>query len=735
MRKTKLSGLIFACVVLVSTIFVMTPSYATTLSQPSVITGSQASLNGPRVNNLVFEMFLNTHSAFLAVNGGQANILDSPDKSLPDVQAAESNQNLNLNGTFAYTYAYVAFNTQSWPTSDVHFRRAIAYLLDMPAIEANVNYGGIFGFATHSFLPETLYGAYSTNAVRQYSFDLQSAMNELRQVSNLTYSNNQWVVSSTGQPLSVTLYTRTEFPNWQQVAQMIKTNAVSVNLTIAVQVVTHATALGILSSHDFSMYTGGNVATGTPVWLYNTFYDYHVIGGINNFMLFDNATLNSYLNTVETSNNQAAVLNATHDAQLVLSQQLPMIPWEFSNWEIPSLKTGWSGYTFIPGFSTWAQGPHLVDWTVLNAHETGLASGGTFKVALISPPNTLNPITTQFNYGWDVLNTIYDPALAIGPINETQITPWLVTNYAVSPFSGTTPHGYSIPGGQTLTMNFVQNATFQDNTRLTAADYNFSVWYEGYAGPRGPYASMAAISPVGGELPGLVDSQVSSSNPYQVTLYLNDTSLWDVYNAGNVWVLPMHIWDKISPSQVQSYDPTAAGTEIGSGPFVFQNWVKGATISLTRNQGYFKTPWWDYVTNITSSSNNFNTTITQGSTPVTNATVKLFIGSASAPIETVTLTGGTNGVYSGSIPTSQLVLNQPYEATVNATYVADGVQHDALQFSGISSTSNVNTSSSNNTPSGSNLIPIVVATAVIAVVVGGSLLFLRRRGRTNKPVG
>jgi len=67
-------------------------------------------------------------------------------------------------------------------------------------------------------------------------------------------------------------------------------------------------------------------------------------------MLFDNATLNQYLATLDTSNNPATVLQATYNAEYGLSQQIPMIPWYFAAWIIPSLNTGWGGYVMQQGF-------------------------------------------------------------------------------------------------------------------------------------------------------------------------------------------------------------------------------------------------------------------------------------------------------------------------------------------------------------------------------------------------
>jgi ABC-type transport system substrate-binding protein len=693
--------------------------------ESSVILGANASTNGPRVNYLIYEEFLNTHSAYLAVKEGQANILDNV-LDPADISDALSSPNLNVNSTVSYEFGYLAFNTQRWPTSDVHFRRAIAYLMNYSAIQTQILQGNE-GLASQSFLPSQLYGGYNDPNVPTYDENLQAAVGQLQQVSNLTHSNGQWIVRSTGQPLSVQLYTRAEFPQWQQVAKMIQQNAAMINLTINVQVITHATAVGVLSSHNYYMYTGGSIAGNTPNWLYYTFYDYHVIGGISNFMLFDNSTLNNYLYTLETSNNLSVIRDAAYQAQYVLAQQLPMIPWYYAAWIIPSLKSGWSGYVFQPGFSTWKEGEHVVQWTVLNVHETNSSTGGTFRVALISPPDSLNPISSFFNYDTDVLNSIFDPALAIAPGNATKLIPWLVSSYSVTPFSGTTPHGHTVVNGQTITLNFVHNATFQDNTPLTALDYNFSIWYEAYAGARGPYASNAAFSPVAGELPGLVDSQVNPSDIYQVTLYLNDTSAWDIYVAGNVWVLPMHIWESVPLSQVQSYDPASHGTLIGSGPFVFQSWIKGGPITLTRNPGYFRTPWWLYVTQISPSSNTFSTNITQGQIPITNATAYLYVESGNSVVEKVPLTTAGNGVYTGSVSTASLTPNHLYEAIVNATYTAGGINHEALRFSAIQVSSTASTTSSVTQPKSSMTTNIVIAVVVVIIIVAAAVLLLRRR--------
>ena len=186
---------ILVSVLLVLSSAAMVAPVSSASSTPSVITGSQASTNGPYVDNLIFSQFLNTHSAYLAIKGGQANILDNV-LDPADIADAQASSNLNLNSTISYEFGYVGFNTQSWPTSDVHFRRAIADLMDYSAIQTDV-LQGIQGLATQAFLPQALYGNYATNNVTTYSYSNQSAIGELNQVANLTNTNNQWIVDWT----------------------------------------------------------------------------------------------------------------------------------------------------------------------------------------------------------------------------------------------------------------------------------------------------------------------------------------------------------------------------------------------------------------------------------------------------------------------------------------------------------------------------------------------------------
>jgi len=48
-------------------------------------------------------------------------------------------------------------NCQKWPTSDVHFRRALAHLVDKSRIETDVLQG--FGYALDSPVPVVLGGS------------------------------------------------------------------------------------------------------------------------------------------------------------------------------------------------------------------------------------------------------------------------------------------------------------------------------------------------------------------------------------------------------------------------------------------------------------------------------------------------------------------------------------------------------------------------------------------------
>ncbi|MDA4116846.1 MAG: ABC transporter substrate-binding protein [Thaumarchaeota archaeon] len=381
-------------------------------------------------------------------------------------------------------------------------------------------------------------------------------------------------------------------------------------------------------------------------------------------------------------------------------------------------------------------------------------------------------------------------------------TSYSVANFTGS--TGTGPGWFQMQGNQgtankivqgaLVTLNFDKNITWSDNVPLTAADYNFSLYEQGISSP----STLPLIStPVSGVLSGpegMWATYIPPSNPYQIQILVNSSSVWNIPSV-IVAVLPWHVFKYFNLNKIATQSaamdttlPYAQATaasqcnspcsfltstpaptwlqylpnlEVGSGPF----WLKAFSATtgageLDKNVNYFRSAWKSTAANVAAGSSfAFTTDINEtiynagsstmggvasgqvGAVPITNATAKVTVISPSgANVTTVTLTGGTNGVYTASIPTTGLS-SGTYELVTQGSFNFLGLARTWYQATGMavtggattstsagSSTTSTSSSSGTTTVSGgtdyTNYILGAVAIIVIVVVVAA---FVRRR--------
>lgn len=135
------------------------------------------------------------------------------------------------------------------------------------------------------------------------------------------------------------------------------------------------------------------------------------------------------------------------------------------------------------------------------------------------------------------------------------------------------------PDGRTYTFHLNQNAKWHDGVDLTAEDVKFS--FDALADP-------ATGSTYTGSFNDSVESwRVVDDHTFEVVakepLY---TFLYDLV----AYIVPKHIWESV-PFADWKNDPGATGADptrvIGSGPFKFQEWKQGDSVTLVRNDDYY----------------------------------------------------------------------------------------------------------------------------------------------------
>ncbi len=189
--------------------------------------------------------------------------------------------------------------------------------------------------------------------------------------------------------------------------------------------------------------------------------------------------------------------------------------------------------------------------------------GGTFILGTIaSDPFQLNPITTTLSNTHTVVPNIFNSLIFSDA--DWNLHPSLATDWEVS------------ADGKTITFNLVQNATWHDGVPFTAADVEFTV-NEGWLDTDvTPYSPSIFGYLEGAKATGDYTVELYLSSPFApILLYLSTT----LYGA----IIPKHIYEG-----TDILENPANMEPIGTGPYMFKEWVHGDHITVVRNPNYFK---------------------------------------------------------------------------------------------------------------------------------------------------
>jgi peptide/nickel transport system substrate-binding protein len=168
--------------------------------------------------------------------------------------------------------------------------------------------------------------------------------------------------------------------------------------------------------------------------------------------------------------------------------------------------------------------------------------GGTWSEGIVGAPRFINPVLAVSDADEDLSSLVYSGLLKATPRGD--YTPDLAESYAVS------------PDGRTYTFTLRQNATFQDNTPVTADDVVFTI-----AKTQDP----ALKSPQRANWSGVVVQKINNKT---VSFTLKQAYAPFIENL-SLGILPKHLWQNISDDE---FPFTQLNTSpIGSGPFSVSN--------------------------------------------------------------------------------------------------------------------------------------------------------------------
>ena len=190
----------------------------------------------------------------------------------------------------------------------------------------------------------------------------------------------------------------------------------------------------------------------------------------------------------------------------------------------------------------------------------GIKTGGTIIIGQSAEPITLNPNGRTDDAIQVVAQNVFSRLLKTN--NNEEIILDLATGYTVS------------EDGLTYTFTLPENVNFHDGEPMTSDDvkFTFETIIEQQCFASSSLASLESIS---------------CPDDYTVEFHLNqvDSSFLSTLAYNGTYILPRHIYegqDWMGDDSMQ--------TPIGTGPFKYEEWQKGVSMTLVRNDDFFRGP-------------------------------------------------------------------------------------------------------------------------------------------------
>ena len=255
------------------------------------------------------------------------------------------------------------------------------------------------------------------------------------------------------------------------------------------------------------------------------------------------------------------------------------------------------------------------------------------KLGIIGDPENLNPVMAWTELAWMLIEWMYEPLVR-----------WDISNGTWTTVPGLAESWEWATNGTQATFHLVQNATWHDGTPITAADVNWTLftmtwldWWEASTS-RIDHHSIKIIDDytivlnfVENGYPVIPkwDSIWDGTPYYYIRDVYNDTPVaisedYFLMSIPYLPIFPMHVWDPItwhdpvygvdSPDYYGTYntsdpfnwiplsfwdafwydgitwgdaiDIQGNAPRIGSGPFIFDEWIPGESLTMVANEDY-----------------------------------------------------------------------------------------------------------------------------------------------------
>lgn len=529
---------------------------------------------GPYADRVIFHVITGEDVQIAAlIQGDIDHLADNVEAAyIEDLQA---NPNIEVTQTERLGFGFMAINCQRYPYSFPAFRRALALAADKHEV-ATIMWGGL-GFALDTPVPAST-GVWHNNAtVPSYKEpQLAAALAELASAGFVDLTGDGYVEAPDGSSFVFRPMYSIEAPQWGAAMTSQEVYWDQAGINVEPMPISFNTLLDIVytipRNYDAANYAYG-LSQPIPTILENWVTD-QIANPEGNALNWANDTFDYWVDIMMSSPEYDEVLDASHAAQQVFIENVPMLVW-YSNWEVNAHRTDkWENFFVAPGHGTagmnrWT--PRIVKLMEGQPErDPTTGTGGTFNTLISSAMDSQNPLTSTSVYGSYPLLQVY-----------TSLT------------------GQNDPRDHAPTFNGGGLAYYWEMTELTdGLQFDFTLYGADENDPDHPAAYWHDMGgSYGGKvtahdveftyeyvvnmsIPGLATAipylnSCEAIDDFHVRIITNGKSYWAFDQVRSWTVLPEHIWSGIvSPITFSNPEP------IGCGYYKWYRRIEGEYVEL-----------------------------------------------------------------------------------------------------------------------------------------------------------
>jgi peptide/nickel transport system substrate-binding protein len=202
-------------------------------------------------------------------------------------------------------------------------------------------------------------------------------------------------------------------------------------------------------------------------------------------------------------------------------------------------------------------------------------AGGVFVDSSVYDIQSVHPFLAEEEATSRVVGLVYQPLVGTDPRTGLVAPTMLADSWELA------------PDNRTYTFHLNQDATWHDGVDFSAQDVVFSA--DALANPDSGSAYHASF----------VDSFESwrAIDDDTFELVAKEPTISALFEVLSLYILPKHLWENVPIAEWRN-DPGASGADparvVGTGPFIFREWIQGDSVTLDRNDAYYgKVPYID----------------------------------------------------------------------------------------------------------------------------------------------